>query len=235
MGPSGVAPGTATDQQAILLNAAFDLHAPNTGDAPFPDSENYFVDAETYMDAMHDAQPDVFQQFDLWNSHAYPLNFSAPPWEREQGFVDMTTGETNLTNAPRTVFNRSVNGYEWELWKLSKYGITDLPVLITETGWRHAETVDAGSMDAGDYPSVETVTDYLDLLLLGNADGRVTGVPWGGWTGLLIDERVIGVVPFAFNGVPEEWGHTNWLEMSPEGDILGTYPMVDLFRGYREE
>lgn len=222
----------SADEDALILNAAFDLHAPNTGGMPFPDTDIYFVDAETYMDAMHDAQPDVFQQFDVWNSHVYPLNFTAPPWEREQGFVDMTTEETDLTNAPRSVFNRSVNGYEWEIWKLSKYGVRNLPIMITETGWRHAESVDEDSLDTGDYPTVDEVTDYLDLLLLGNADGRIPNVPLGGWTGLLIDERVAGVVPFALNGVPSEWGHTNWLQMSPDGVILGEYPMVDLFRRY---
>lgn len=222
----------AVDENAVILNGAFDLHAPNTGDTPFPDTDIYFVDAETFMDGMHNAQPDVFRQFDTWNSHSYPLGFSAPPWKREQGFVDMVTGETDLTNAPRTVFNRSVNGYEWEIWKLSKYGIRDLPIIIAETGWRHAETVDHQSLDAGEYPTVEQVTQYLDLLLLGNANQRVSDIPTGGWTGLLIDERVIGVIPFALNGTPHEWGHTNWLEMSPTGEILGEYPMVDLFRGY---
>lgn len=222
----------AADENAVILNAAFDLHAPNTGDAPFPDTDNYFVDAATFMDAMHDAQPEVFHQIDVWNSHVYPLNFHAPPWEREQGFIDMTTGETDLTNAPRSVFNRSVNGYEWSLWKLSTYGVRNLSVFISETGWRHAETVAPDSLDAGDYPTAETVTTYVDLLLLGNANGRVSGVPWGGWTGLLLDERVVGVALFALNGVPDEWGHTNWLEMSPDGDIRGEYPMVDLLRGY---
>jgi hypothetical protein len=225
----------AVDENAKILNAAFDLHAPNTGDQPFPETENYFMDANTFLDSIHKSEPEVFRQFDAWNSHSYPLNFTAPPWEREQGFADMVTGETILTNAPRTVFNRSVNGYEWEIWKLSKYGVRDLPIIITETGWRHAETVDKQSLDAGDYPTVEQVTSYLDLLLLGNANQRVADVPRGGWTGLLLDDRIIGVVPFALNGTPGEWGHTNWLEMSPDGEILDEYPMVDLFRQYGEE
>jgi hypothetical protein len=225
----------ATDEDAVILNGAFDLSAPNTGDLPFPDTDIYFIDAETFMDAMNKAQPDVFHQFDRWNSHAYPLDFSAPPWKREQGFVDMITGETRLTNAPRSIFNRSVNGYEWEIWKLSKYGVRDLPIFITETGWRHAETVDDQSLDAGEYPTAEQATQYLDLLLLGNVNQRVPDVPTGGWTGLLIDERVKGVIPFALNGTPQEWGHTNWLKMSPEGEILGEYPMVDLFRRYRNK
>jgi len=220
------------DENAVILNGAFDLHAPNTGDKPFPNTDIYFVDAETFLDKLHNAQPDVFRQFDVWNSHAYPLNFTAPPWEREQGFVDMVTGETNLTQAPRAIFNRSVNGYEWEIWKLSKYGIHDLPIMITETGWRHAESVDDKSLDAGTYPTTEQMTTYLDLLLLGNTNQRIPNIPTGGWTGLLLDERVIGVIPFALNGRPDEWGHTNWLEMSPDGEILGEYPMVELFRSY---
>ena len=224
----------ATDEHAIILNGAFDLYAPNTGDMPFPDTDIHFIDAVTFLDKLHNAQPDVFRQFDAWNSHAYPLGFTAPPWEREQGFVDMVTGETNLTQAPRAVFNRSVNGYEWEIWKLSTYSIYDLPIMITETGWRHAETVAENSLDTGDYPTVELITSYLDLLLLGNVNQRIPNVPTGGWTGLLIDERVIAVIPFAFNGRPDEWGHTNWLEISPDGEILGEYPMVELFRRYGE-
>lgn len=224
----------AADEQAIIMNAAFDLHAPNTGDAPFPDSDVYLMDANTFMDAMHDGQPEVFQQFDVWNSHVYPLNFNAPPWERELGFVDMTTGETNLTNAPRTVFNRGVNGYEWEIWKLSTLGVHDLPIFISETGWRHSESVVDRALDAGEYPSAETMTQYIDLLLLGNDNRRVSDVP-SNWLGLLLDERVVGVAVFALNGVPDEWGHTNWLEMNPDGEILGEYPMVELFRGYGEE
>lgn len=223
----------AVDDKALILNAGFDLSAPDTGNTPFPDSEMYLMSANRFMIEMHEAKPQVFKQFDRWNSHAYPLHFKAPPWERELGFINMETGETELTNAPRTVYNRSVNGYEWELWQLKQFGIDGLPVMITETGWRHAESVSPDSLDAGeDYPSVEQVTEYLDLLLLGNIYGRMPEAPIGGWTGLLLDERVTAVIPFSFNGVPDEWGHTNWLEMSEDGEVIGEYPMVELFREY---
>ena len=222
------------DENAVILNGAFDLHAPHTGDAPFPDTDLYFMSADKFMDDMHTAQPDVFQQFDVWNSHAYPLHFTEPPWEREQGFDNLVTGQTDYENAPRYLYNKGVNGYEWEIWKLSTFGVRDLPIIITETGWRHAETVDENSLDSGEYPTVEQITQYLDLLLLGNQFERVADVLTGSWTGLLVDERVIGVIPFAFNGTPNEWGHTNWLEMSSDGEILGEYPMVDLFREYSE-
>lgn len=221
----------AVDEEVVILNGSFDLHVPNTGDAPFGDTDIYSVDAETFMDAMQTAQPDIFRQFDVWNSHVYPLHFVEPPWKRERGFLNSQTGETMETDAPRGVFNRSVNGYEWELWKLSTYGVEGLSVMVTETGWRHSESV-VDSLDVGEYPDVAQVTDYLDLLLLGNANQRVADVPIGGWTGLLVDERVVAVVPFALNGRPDEWGHTNWLEMSIDGVILGEYPMVELFREY---
>jgi len=222
----------SADENAVILNGAMDLYAPDTGDAPFPDSEIYYQSAETFMNAMHDAQPEVFQQFDRWNSHPYPLQFTEPPWIRERGFNNIATGET-VETAPQYIYNRGVNGYEWELWKLDQFGVDDLPVMITETGWRHSDSVDADSLDGGaDYPSAEQVTEYLDLLLLGNQYQRVQGVPIGGWTGLLLDERVTAVIPFALNGTPDEWSHTNWLEMSPDGEILGRYPMVDLFVGY---
>lgn len=224
----------SADENAVILNGAFDLYAPDTGDAPFPDTDIYHQSAETFMTAMHDAQPDVFKQFDRWNSHAYPLRFTAPPWERERGFNNIATGET-IETAPPYVYNRGVNSYEWELWKLKQFGVDNLPVMITETGWRHSDGVDENSLDSGaDYPTAEQVTQYLDLLLLGNQYQRVPDVPIGGWTGLLIDERVIAVIPFAFNGTPNEWSHTNWLEMSPDGEILGRYPMVDLFVGYSD-
>jgi len=222
----------STDENVIILNGAFDLHAPDTGDQPFPDSDIYYQSAETFMNAMYEAQPEVFTQFDRWNSHSYPLQFTQPPWVRERGFNNIATGET-IETAPPYIYNRSVNGYEWELWKLQQFGVRDLPVMITETGWRHSEAVNETSLDSGaDYPSVEQVTQYLDLLLLGNQYQRVQDVPIGGWTGLLLDERVTAVIPFAFNGTPDEWAHTNWLEMSSDGEILGRYPMVDLFVEY---
>lgn len=213
----------SADENAIILNGALDLIAPDTDDLPFPDTYIYHQSADTFMTAMHDAQPDVFKQFDRWNSHAYPLEFTAPPWQRERGFMNVTTGETRDT-APATIYNRGVMGYEWELWKLRQLGNDDLPVMITETGWRHS-TDDT-------YPSAEQATQYLDLLLLGNQYQRIPNTPTGGWTGLLLDERVIAVIPFALNGAPDTWSHTNWLELSSDGNMISTYPMVDLFTGY---
>ena len=41
------------------------------------------------------------------------------------------------------------------------------------------------------------------------------------------DARVIAVTPFALDGTPKEWGHTNWLQLDREGRVLGIYPMFE--------
>lgn len=212
------------DEEAIIVNAAMDLHAPDTGEQTLSGLPNYLMSAERFMDAMFEAEPDVFKQFDRWNSHAYPLFLTEPPNRRERGFQSIN-GDIIPTNAPADIYNRSVNGYEWELWKLSTYGVAALPVMITETGWNHSD--DPNNLD--NFPSPEEVTRYMDMLLTGNQAESLQG---GGWRPLLTDDRVIAVVPFALDGKPDEWDHINWLKMSPEGEILGEYPMVELFKGY---
>jgi hypothetical protein len=41
----------------------------------------------------------------------------------------------------------------------------------------------------------------------------------------------VAITPFALDGLPGEWGHTNWLMLDPAGAILGTYPPFDLLAG----
>ena len=77
-------------------------------------------------------------------------------------------------------------------------------------------------------PSAQTVANYFDLALHGN-QGRYPHYPETGWTPWLEDERVIAVIPFAFNGLPQEWGHTNWLILNQQGTVIGTYRPFDLF------
>jgi hypothetical protein len=129
---------------------------------------------------------------------------------------------------PPEIYNRGVNGYEWELFKLSTYGLPVLPVFITETGWRHAETADSASPDSGGATlNAETVAQYMDLALRGNKR-RYPDLPDAGWTPWLSDSRVTAVVFFAFDGHPSLWGHTNWLVLNQEGQVLDTYAPFEL-------
>jgi hypothetical protein len=217
------------DPAARVLNAGFDPYAPNTGSTPFANGM-FYVDEETFLDQMVAAYSDVFLRLDAWASHAYPLGpFSEPPWV--QTFqIDLMNNAANPAHRepPPGTYNRGINGYEWELWKLSTYGIPLLPVMITETGWRHAETSDPNAADnSGSLPSAEAAAIYFDLAFHGN-NGRYPNLPDDGWTPWLDDSRVIAVTPFALNGFPAEWGHTNWLALDGEGKALAVYPVFDL-------
>jgi hypothetical protein len=190
------------DPDARVLNAGFDPYAPDTGSQPMPDGFLYMSE-ETFLDAMVEAEPRVFQHIDLWASHAYAdSHFSAPP----------------SASAGRS----GINLYHWELAKLKTYGVRGLQVMITETGWRHSESVNPDTSDA--LPGLvnsEQIALYFDLAFYGTPDSD--WIPW------LDDPLVIAVTPFAFDGSPTEWGHTNWLKLDARGSIIRTYPVFDYF------
>ncbi|MFN8372259.1 MAG: hypothetical protein U0694_05205 [Anaerolineae bacterium] len=220
----------ALDPQIRVLNAGLDPYAPNTGSIPF-DNSMYYLDEESFLDGMFLAYPDVFSSIDVWASHSYPQGpFTQPPWVQTYG-RDMLNGAVNLRHQepPAGIFNRGVNGYEWELWKLADFGVEELPVMITETGWRHAESIVPHTLDNAPQPlpDVDTVRQYLDMAFYGN-DGRYQQYPTTGWTPWANDARLIGVVLFALDGVPAEWGHSNWLTLDADGHVLDTYAMFDL-------
>lgn len=214
-----------SDPEARILNAGLDLFAPHTNGQKLMGG-GPFMDAESFMDGMIAAQPHVFTYLDAWASHPYPLGaFVQPPWEQSMQ-VDYLNGASNPNQlvSETGIFNRGINGYEWELLKLSTYGIDALPVFITETGWRHSE--------AG-YASAETVAIYLELATVGNKQGRYPELPTEGWTAWEDDQRVVAITPFAFAGDPSRWSHSNWITFTPEGDAIDVQPMVDFWSNGR--
>jgi hypothetical protein len=217
------------DPDVRVLNAGFDPYTPHTGNFPFVDGLLY-IDEETFLDQMHAAYPGVFTYLDIWASHSYPMGpLTEGPWQQSYQ-VDWINDAVNPdhTDPPPHICNRGINGYEWELFKLSTLGVSPLPVMITETGWRHAESTDLASTDNGRaLPDATTVAWYLDLALYGNG-GRYPDLPQEGWTPWLTDPRIIAVTPFALNGFPREWGHTNWLALDSNGKVLYSYPPFDL-------
>jgi hypothetical protein len=220
----------AADPQARILNAGFDAYAPNTGKEPFVDGE-FYMDEETFLDQMTAAQPDVFARLDAWASHAYPLGpFTEGPWQQQYQIDQLNEQATPSVAPPPGVYNRGVNGYEWELFKLSTYNVPALPVFITETGWRHnGSTNPPDPVYSQSLPTPETVARYLDLALRGNG-GRYPDLPEEGWTPWLDDPRVRGVVFFALDGHPDFWGHSNLLALDRQGQVLDTYAPFDLLR-----
>ena len=209
----------ASDSQMFVLNAGLDTYTPHTGSQPFIDGF-WYMDAESFIDGMMGAEPDVFKHIDGWASHPYPLGpFIEPPWQ--QTFQINWLNDAHNSNhhpPPFGMINRGVNSYEWELWLLDQYGIDPLPVFITETGWRHSQAP---------YPNHETVAEYFDLAWYGNKNGRYPNYPTTGWIAWQDDPRIVAVTPFALNGAPSEWGHTNWLTMKEDGSVDGLTIIVD--------
>ena len=179
------------------------------------------MDAESFMDGMVAAIPDVFNHIDAWSSHPYPLGaFIAPPWEQDFGrnYLNDASNPAALP-ASNGVYNRGINAYEWEMLKLAQYGIDtrNLDIYITESGWRHNHN---DPNQPGGYPTPAQVATYLDLAFHGN-HGRYPELPESGWTPWNADPRVVAVTIFALDGTPNEWWHTNLLQMSSAGEITG--------------
>jgi len=220
----------AADPDALILNAPLDPFTPHTGSGTLKGMS--YLDAESFMDGMFAAAPDIFTHLDAWASHPYPLGpFREGPWKQQHqvDFLNDASNPAQLT-PPAGIYNRGINGYAWELFKLAAYGVEPLPVFITETGWKHAESAHPNASDHLDaLPDAATVALYFDLALNGQR-GRAPDLPATGWTPWLTDNRVYAIAPFALNGTPTEWGHTNWLMMDERGRILGYYPPFALFQ-----
>ncbi len=93
----------------FVMLAGFDASAPSW----MPGLE----DEEIFISKMLTETPNIFDYVDGWSSHSYPNpGFSGSPYSSGRG---------------------SIRTYEWELGLLNSLGIKkELPVFITETGWK---------------------------------------------------------------------------------------------------
>lgn len=97
----------------FVLNSPLDLAA---------DSSDSSLDAELFLKRMNNAVPGIFNKIDGWASHSYPNpDFSAGP-----------IGAGRL----------GISGYLWELSQIQKLGAGNLPIFITETGWKRSSSLD---------------------------------------------------------------------------------------------
>lgn len=208
--------------RATILNGALDLYAPNTGAHDI----NGFraIDAETFLAGMAAHDRRAFEVIDAWASHPYPVGpFLGPPSARGFQIDDLDDERrTERSRPPGGLANRGVNAYQWELYRLRALGVTRrLPVLVTETGWRHRD-VSGPSADAAmaHLPST-TVAEYIRQAFEGEAPRGATEPAFTPW---LDDSDVLGVVLFALDGHPARWGHTNLVEIDEQGRIQGLKP-----------
>lgn len=209
-----------TSVKVLVLNGALDAYAPS---ASF--GRTFAIDSELFMEGMKAEVPDIFDRLDGWASHAYPLGpFGEHPGRQVFKIDDVRPNASPRRQPPPGITNRGVNGYEWELWKLDQLGVTrELPVYVTESGWRHSTSQAPDSRDK-DFATVGDAR-FAELVQLA-FDGPTSG-PAEGWTPWNDDPRVKAVALFALAGRPRDWGHTNLLLIDPSGRIQGVYPFAE--------
>jgi hypothetical protein len=206
--------------RVLVLNGGLDAYAPSQSFGA-----TYAIDSDRFMEGMVAEVPNVFERLDGWASHAYPLGpFGEEPGRQQFKIDDVRPQAAPRRQPPPGVPNRGVNGYAWERWKLQQLGLArDLPVYVTETGWRHVRSQTPRSRDA-DFATVDDdrFGEMVSLAFDGPSRGQAVG-----WTPWNQDPAVQAVALFAFGGKPEYWGHTNLALVDPLGHILGTYGFAD--------
>ncbi len=178
-----------------LKNKSRDFFVLNAGfDASTPSQPPTFEDELVFLREMEKAVPGIFNKLDGWVSHSYP----------NPGFV----------GSPTAVGRGTVSTWLWELQQLRDFGVTkDLPVFITETGWKHAEGLKYDPY----LPSAEAVSGYLKTSFEGS------------WN----DSRIAAVTPFLLNYQEIPFDHFSFRKVSSESRS-GFYPQYQMLAGMQK-
>ncbi|MCL5019205.1 MAG: hypothetical protein M1426_01845, partial [Patescibacteria group bacterium] len=185
------------NQDFFVLNGGLDASAPSV--MPEHEEELFF------MKGMNEAVPGIFEKLDGWVSHSYP--------------------NPEFAGSPSASGRGTVRTYLWELSQLRDLGVNkDLPIFITETGWKHAEGINYLSY----LPSAERVADYYQ-----NAFGNA-------WN----TNRIVAVTPFLLNYQEIPFDHFSFKRITGERQsekILGVenpnpdyYPMYQAIQALQK-
>lgn len=150
----------SSNSDYFIMLAGLDLAAASNG-----------VDLDTYnyISRMYQEKKELLDIVDGLSSHSYP----------NPGFHGSPYG------SGRT----SIRGYEWELDVLKEFGVMkDLPVFITETGWRH-DGVDS-----------DTIAKYF----------RIAFEMWQ------LDDRVRAVTPFILSYQGDPFLNFSWQKLNSD-------------------
>lgn len=160
----------------LVMNGAFNASARSGGG---------YIDERQFLWQMNQAVQGIFHRLDGWASHPYP--------------------QPNFAGSVNDYGRDSIRAYEWELEILRlNFGVENLPVFITETGWAHAE----GKNYNPDFLTEKEVAENIR-----QAFEKV-------W---LPDEKVVAVTPFTIN-YPAPFDHFAWV--SADGQPFAQYEMV---------
>lgn len=153
----------------FILNAGFDASTPH--------QPPNFYDEAKFLVAMDQEIPGIFNKLDGWVSHSYP----------NPGFI----------GSPDGTGRGSVRTYTWELGLLRNFNVTkNLPVFITETGWKHAE----GLKYDATLPSVDKVGEYFK---------KAFQEAWN-------DRQIVAVTPFLLNYQDAPFDHFSFKKIDGE-------------------
>lgn len=181
------------DQTILELKVkSGDFFILNAGlDASSPQQPPGYMDIYAFMYAMESAVPGIFNKIDGWSSHSYP----------NPGFIASPTGDGKT----------SINSWRHELDQLRKLGITkDLPVFITETGWKHSTPSNSN------LPNPETVADYYKIAFQNSwQDPRIVAI-----TPFVLDYQDHPFEPFSFK---RKNGFSQKQNSDKNADVLGAH------------
>ncbi len=172
-----------------LKNKNSDFFVLNAGlDASAPYQPPQFMDEVTFLQQMQQAVPGIFDKLDGWVSHSYP----------NPGFE----------GSPDASGRGTVRTWAWEKDQLGQLGTKkDLPVFITETGWKHAE----GSTYDFSLPDSQTVSKYFE---------KAFSEAWN-------DSHIVAVTPFLLSYQEKLFDHFSFKKLDGTGQTPGYYPQYD--------
>src|SRR3989338_7777352 len=161
-----------------ILPAGLDASAKNT---------SFTMDEAYFLSQMYNYRPDFVNYIDGWTSHSYPNpDFNGRVTDRGRG---------------------TLSNYLWEKKFLQYLGITkNLPVFITETGWRHNQNNINDSVNV----SPDKFADYI--LLAGQT-------VWN-------DENIVMISPFLLNYQSYPFASFSWQKLNSDK----FYPQYDAYR-----
>jgi hypothetical protein len=109
------------------------------------------------------------------------------------------------------------------MYHLRQLGVAHFEkVLLTESGWRHRDAQVPSRDHQGAVIPASQAADNLIAAFSGG--GLWAGYTSQSWTPWMHDPDVQGVVLFAMDGAPHKWGHTNLVDLTDEGQIIGVKP-----------
>ncbi|QQG43341.1 MAG: hypothetical protein HYW45_04070 [Candidatus Daviesbacteria bacterium] len=176
------------DQYATILSLTIDALKSRSSDffvlngsldASSPQQLPELADEIWFLQKMNEAVPGIFNKLDGWSSHSYPNpNFAGLPTDSGRG---------------------SIKTYQWELETLKSLGLAkNLPVFITETGWKHQ----------GDQSFFEELSNYYQAAFTQS------------WT----DPNIVAITPFLLNYLEPPFNSFSFL--GPQGQIYPFYTAV---------